>query len=82
MAELIQIGNSKGVRIPKALIQQAGLENRELELRVTPQGLLIKPKKNIREGWAEAVQQALQKNELEPDRDWLDAELDSSLSDS
>ncbi len=41
MAELIQIGNSKGVRIPKALVEQAGLENSELELKVVKNGLLI-----------------------------------------
>ena len=38
MAELIQIGNSKGVRIPKVLIEQAGLEGRVLELKVVREG--------------------------------------------
>ena len=35
MASLIKIGNSQGVRIPKLLIEQAQLENRELSLEVT-----------------------------------------------
>ena len=43
MATLIKIGNSQGIRIPKPLVEQAQLENRELSLEVTQEGLLIKP---------------------------------------
>ena len=43
MATLIQIGNSKGVRIPKALIEKAKLANVEIALEVVPQGLLLHP---------------------------------------
>lgn len=58
MTMLIKIGNSQGVRIPKAIIKQAHLENAPLEFEVTAQGLLLKPtKKKPREGWAEAFQQ-------------------------
>ena len=45
MATLIKIGNSQGIRIPKPLVEQAQLENRELSLEVTQEGLLIKPSK-------------------------------------
>ena len=79
MTELIQIGNSKGVRIPKALIEQAGLENTELELKVTKQGLLIKPIKQPRQGWKEAIENAQQNGKIDVDNEWLDAPLDSSL---
>lgn len=55
MTMLIKIGNSQGVRIPKAIIKQARLENSPLEFEVTAQGLLLKPvQKKPREGWAEA----------------------------
>lgn len=55
MTMLIKIGNSQGVRIPKAIIKQAHLENSPLEFEVTAQGLLLKPvQKKPREGWAEA----------------------------
>ena len=58
MTMLIKIGNSQGVRIPKAIIKQAHLENSPLEFEVTAGGLLIKPtKKRPREGWAEAFKQ-------------------------
>ena len=79
MAELIQIGNSKGVRIPKALIEQAGLESGELELKVVRGGLLIKPVKHPRQGWGEATDAAVKRGEVGYDRDWLEADLDGEL---
>jgi antitoxin MazE len=56
MAHLVQIGNSRGIRIPKALIKQAGLEDRELELKVLGEALLVTPVKATRQGWKEAFQ--------------------------
>lgn len=58
MTMLIKIGNSQGVRIPKAIIKQAHLENSPIEFEVTAQGLLLKPiQKKPREGWAEAFRE-------------------------
>jgi len=54
MPHLINIGNSQGIRIPKAVINQAGLEKVELVLTVVPEGLLISPVQAKRQGWAEA----------------------------
>ena len=52
MVHIIQIGNSFGVRIPKAIIQQVGFkENVDLIFKVTEEGLLISSKKHAREGW-------------------------------
>ena len=79
MAELVQIGNSKGVRIPKALIEQAGLEGSELELRVVRGGLLIKPVRQPRQGWDEAIRAAVERGEVAYDRAWLEADLDGEL---
>jgi antitoxin MazE len=59
MAHLINIGNSKGIRIPKALIEQSQLEGAELELKVTTSGLLIHPiQRKAREGWKEQFNKA------------------------
>ncbi len=64
--KLVQIGNSRGIRIPKALIEQAGLtENVELDLRAGE--LVIRParkskKSNPRAGWEEAFAEAIRKN--------------------
>lgn len=55
MTHLIHIGNSFGVRIPKAIISQAGFkEGADLVFKVTDEGLLISPVRQIREGWDEA----------------------------
>lgn len=48
--ELTRIGNSRGIRIPKPLIEQCGLGN-VVEARVTPGGLVLAPHRTLREGW-------------------------------
>ncbi|HLW84390.1 MAG TPA: AbrB/MazE/SpoVT family DNA-binding domain-containing protein [Candidatus Sulfotelmatobacter sp.] len=48
--ELTRIGNSRGIRIPKPLIDQCGLGN-VVELRVTAAGLVIAPHRAPRHGW-------------------------------
>jgi antitoxin MazE len=55
--ELIQIGNSRGLRIPKPLIEQCGLGN-TVELRVENDCLVISRERRAREGWAEAFRKA------------------------
>ncbi|MBF0152565.1 MAG: AbrB/MazE/SpoVT family DNA-binding domain-containing protein [Magnetococcales bacterium] len=53
---LVQIGNSKGVRIPKLMIQKAGLEGCELELRFVDGGILLSPVRSPpRQGWESAA---------------------------
>ena len=39
---IVRIGNSQGVRIPKPLLEEAGLEG-EVELRLTADGLVVAP---------------------------------------
>jgi antitoxin MazE len=49
---LIQIGNSKGIRIPKSLIEQYQLSG-EIELIPSKDGLLITASSKPRDGWEE-----------------------------
>lgn len=51
-SRLVRIGNSRGVRLPKALIDEAGLEE-EVEIRAEGRSIVITPSAKIREGWAE-----------------------------
>jgi antitoxin MazE len=51
--ELIRIGNSRGVRIPKPLIEQCGL-GKTVELRVSDDCLIISSERTARQGWEEA----------------------------
>jgi antitoxin MazE len=55
--ELVRIGNSRGVRIPKPLIEQCGL-GETVDLRVENDRLIISPGRRPREGWAEAFRAA------------------------
>lgn len=77
MPHLIQIGNSRGIRIPKALIQQAGLEETELEFALVEEGLLIKPVRyRVRQNWEKEIREAVQKyGGDEVDSEWLEAPL-------
>ena len=50
---LIRIGNSHGVRIPKAVIEQCGLKN-EVDMAVKNGAVVIAPARKPRAGWAEA----------------------------
>ncbi len=50
---IVRIGNSRGVRIPKLLLEQAGLEG-EVELKAKNGTLQIGPVAKPRTGWAEA----------------------------
>jgi len=59
---LVRIGNSRGVRIPKPLIEQAGLED-EVELRVVEDGLIIESARKPRANWAAAARQLHERSE-------------------
>jgi len=48
--KLIQIGNSKGLRLPKNVITKYNLKE-ELEIHETDDGILIKPVSVVRKGW-------------------------------
>ena len=51
---LIRIGNSRGVRLPKVLIEQAGLDE-DLELIVADGAIILSRSDRPRQGWAEAA---------------------------
>lgn len=51
-AKLVRVGNSRGVRLPKAMIEEAGLTD-EIELRLRGTEIVIAAVKRVREGWAE-----------------------------
>lgn len=52
--KIIRIGNSRGVRIPKPLLEQAGLEG-PVRLRVVESGVLVERRSATREDWEEAA---------------------------
>ncbi len=50
---LIRIGNSRGIRIPKLLVERFGLGD-VVDLDVTPEGLVIAPCRKPRHGWKQS----------------------------
>lgn len=78
--QIRQIGNSRGVVIPKAILEQVGFDD-QADLVIEGDRLVLsKPKKKPREGWAEdsrAIAEAGE-DELvlgdfmnEADQDWV-----------
>jgi antitoxin MazE len=49
-AQIIQIGNSQGIRIPKTLLEETKISG-EVELEVCPEGILIRNISKPRSGW-------------------------------
>ena len=64
MAQIIKIGNSQGIRIPKPIVSIAKLENQELDFIVLNEGLLITPEKRSRIGWQ------IEKEKIKPKVAW------------
>lgn len=58
-SKIVRIGNSQGVRLPKLMIEQAGLA-KEVDLRVEAGQIVIAAPRKARAGWAEAAQRAHQ----------------------
>ena len=52
---IVKIGNSRGIRIPKTLLQEAELPD-EVELHAEPGRLIVEPVRHARKGWAAAAQ--------------------------
>ncbi len=68
---IVPIGNSKGVRLPKAVLEQVGFST-EAELSVENGRIVLAPVSGRRCGWSKAFRDAELSGE---DRDWLDAPL-------
>ena len=51
---LVRIGNSRGLRLAKSLIEQLGFED-EVDMRAEGAALVIRPSRVVRAGWADAA---------------------------
>ena len=72
---IVRIGNSQGIRIPKPLLEAAGLQG-EVDLTSRRGVLLIQPARKPRTGWREAFQEMAKRGD-----DALLADLPPTLSD-
>ncbi|CAN5426683.1 AbrB/MazE/SpoVT family DNA-binding domain-containing protein [soil metagenome] len=55
-ARIVRVGNSRGVRLPKPLLEEAGLPD-EVEIHAEPGRIIIEAAVQPRAGWAEAARQ-------------------------
>ena len=55
-ADIIQIGNSKGLRIPKAVLEQCNLNGR-VQIDVQDKKLIISNVDTVRDGWEKAFKE-------------------------
>lgn len=61
-ANIVRIGNSQGLRIPKALLEACGIRDR-VDLSVEEGRLVVRPVRSLREGWAEAAHAMAERGE-------------------
>ena len=62
---LIPIGNSRGIRLPKPMIEEAQLDG-EVELTVRDRAIIIASVRTPREGWEAAARLLHERGEDEP----------------
>ncbi len=65
---LIAIGNSRGVRLPKPLIEECGLVD-EVELEIRDREIVLRAPKKAREGWEKAFAEKASSDDR-VDRNW------------
>ena len=68
---LIAIGNSKGIRLPKVLLEESGIVNR-VEIKVLDNGLLVVPIEDI------DVSETARLSESALSKDWSKPEEDAA----
>ena len=68
--KIVKVGNSRGIRIPKSLIDESGLKG-DVELEVSDDKIIIKPISKHRASWDAAFQKMAKNSD--------DALLDSDI---
>ena len=60
--KIIKIGNSRGIRLPKTILEQTGI-NDEVDLQVERDRIILKPVHHRRDGWREAFRKMAAKSD-------------------
>lgn len=61
-ADIIKIGNSKGIRIPAVLLKECGIVDK-VEIEVRHNNIVLRPVRSPRTGWAAAFKRMNQNND-------------------
>lgn len=54
---IVKVGNSRGIRIPKKVLEQYAMDER-VEMVLSEEGIVLKPLRAVRQGWDNAFAQA------------------------
>ena len=60
--DLVRIGNSQGIRIPKPIVEQCGFRG-SVEITVKDKMLLVVPSRRVRDGWEEQFEAMAQRGD-------------------
>ncbi|MBW4525269.1 MAG: AbrB/MazE/SpoVT family DNA-binding domain-containing protein [Phormidium tanganyikae FI6-MK23] len=76
--QIVKVGNSQGIRIPKRLLEQSGIDG-EVEIEVQRNQLVIRAAMRSRSGWVEAFEKMAEQGDdllidAETTNDWDDTE--------
>jgi len=78
LISVVPIGNSKGIRLPKGILEQCQITDK-VELEVQDSEIILKPvRKKVREGWADEFKKM---HEREDDKLLIDDTLDAESLD-
>jgi antitoxin MazE len=61
-AQIVRIGNSRGIRLPKVLLEEAQLES-EVDLQAEPGRIVIRKTTRPRAGWAAAARRMRERDD-------------------
>ena len=73
---IVRIGNSQGVRIPKVLLEEAGIEG-DVELRIEEGRLVIENVREARQGWEDGARELAAAGDPELDH-WAATDFDET----
>lgn len=72
--KIIQIGNSKGIRIPRHILEESGLKG-EIEIEIKDKKIILKSSSGLRGGWETAFQKMSEnKDDVLLDKKYLEHE--------
>ncbi len=76
-ASIIRIGNSRGLRLPKPIIEQCGFD-KEVEIEIRNNEIIIRPAKRPRHNWEQAFKSMAERGDdmliESPDTAWDEEE--------
>ncbi len=76
---LRKMGNSVGMIVPKAILQELGAAvGTPMDVRVEDGRVVATPVRKVREGWAEDAARLAELGLTDEEREWLDTPLDDS----